>query len=386
MADFTINASLSVKALKDFVAQGVVVCPESKQRLSYCNVAELNDQSLRGQVFGTAIPAESKLFEQTPSVLLREDAQRAYPVVDGIPVLLVPEMFVSPGFRCDISLAQPKYAEAYKEIKGYNAIALNELENIRTSDDYHRIEAIRQVPEQERLFFPDPWEIWLDAVYDSAAQMDAYQHVAPVIGKRLLQVGGKGLHAVRFLLAGAAECWLITPVLGEIRFSMELARLADVAEGLHCVLGIAEELPFQSEYFDAIYSGGCIHHTETSSAFPECARTLKGSGKFAAMDPFRTFIYTVGTALFGKRGVDHASCQPLTKKRLEPFHEAFRDSRVIHHGTMLRYPLLLLHKLGFPSSLSTARLFNRLDDGFCSMIPGLRRMGGSIALLGEKCI
>ena len=94
--------------LKDFVDQGILLCPESKQRLFYCSSEEINDRILRGKAFGTGIPAELKLFEKTPTVLLREDAQCAYPVVDGIPVLLVTEMFTSPSVVRQFSLLQPK--------------------------------------------------------------------------------------------------------------------------------------------------------------------------------------------------------------------------------------------------------------------------------------
>ncbi len=42
-------------------------------------------------------------------------------------------------------------------------------------------------------------------------------------GARVLQVGGSGLHAVKFLLAGAAETWLVSPVHGELIFGRALA-------------------------------------------------------------------------------------------------------------------------------------------------------------------
>ena len=39
--------------------------------------------------------------------------------------------------------------------------------------------------------------------------------------KRVLQVGGSGSHAVKFLVAGAAEAWLITPMHGETSVALD---------------------------------------------------------------------------------------------------------------------------------------------------------------------
>ena len=53
---------------------------------------------------------------------------------------------------------------------------------------------------------------------------DAYAYMTPFKGTRtLLRIGGRGIHAVKFLLAGALESWLITPILGEAIFSQCLA-------------------------------------------------------------------------------------------------------------------------------------------------------------------
>ena len=65
------------------------------------------------------------------------------------------------------------------------------------------------------LSFPEPRDVWIDATYDGAAQYDSYTYIAPVAGKRLLQLGGSGLHAIKAIRAGAREAWLLTPVLDE---------------------------------------------------------------------------------------------------------------------------------------------------------------------------
>jgi uncharacterized protein YbaR (Trm112 family) len=355
----------------------ILVCPETKQKLIPFPLvdAELmleeTNKFTGGQHFGPS-----------PTILLREDLKAAYPIVDGIPVLLVPEMLIPSRNTRKFDLTNPKYFEAYQEMPHYSKIAFEEAQNITEANAYKIIEIVLRASDQERLSFPHPRNVWIDATYDCAAQWDAYEHVAPVEGKRILQLGGKGIHAVKFLLAGAKECWLVSPMIGELKCALALAQAADFTEGLSCVLAIGEELPFASNTFHSVYSGGCIHHTVTDYVLPECARILRDGGKFAAVDPWKAPLYTIGTTIFGKR-VNSVHCKPLTKERVNPLYTAFKSSTIIHHGTLTRYPLLALNKLGLSVKLSTVWWLNYLDDKICSPVPRLRNMGSSIALLGE---
>jgi len=225
--------------------------------------------------------------------------------------------------------------------------------------------------------------VWLDAVYDCVSQWDVYKHISPVKGKRVIQLGGKGVHAVKFLLAGAEEAWVVTPMLGEARCAVALANAVGVGDKRHCVVAIAEELPFVSDSFDIVYSGGCLHHMVTNLAVPECGRILRAGGKFGAVDPWKTCLHTWGTKILGKREAE-VHCHPLTMERVEPLSKVFNSSNVLHHGTLTRYLLLMLDKFKIPSSLSVAWHITQMDDEVCSKISGLRRYGSSVALLGEK--
>jgi ubiquinone/menaquinone biosynthesis C-methylase UbiE len=62
-----------------------------------------------------------------------------------------------------------------------------------------------------------------------------------------------------------------------------------------------EQLPFDGEVFDAIYSGGCLHHMLTELAGPEIQRVLAAGGRFAAVEPWQTVIHRVGTRIVRKR-------------------------------------------------------------------------------------
>lgn len=365
----------------------LLVCPETRQSLQECSrldaearmggpLVVLRERQTSGQ-------NSSPPFGVTPSVLRTEDRRRAYPVVDGVPILMVPEILGAPNDRRDFDLHDPKYAEAYQETAHYNSVSSIESQDILSSESYSIIEAVLDARPEVTGAFPTPRDVWLDAIYDCAAQWDAYAHIAPIPGKRIMQLGGKGAHAVKFLLGGAEEAWAVTPMLGEARCVIALAKSVGVADRLRCVVAIAEELPFAAESFDAVYAGGCLHHMVTAAAIPEVARVLRKGGKFAATDPWRAPLYGIGTKIFGKREPT-VYCRPLTSERVAPVRDAFSAANIAQHGTLTRYPLLALGKLGLSCTLSAVWRINRIDDAICSAVPGLRARGSSVACLGTK--
>ncbi len=365
-------------------SSGLLVCPETKRRLRECSLDEARSRMQTDLASLREAPDDSPSppFGAATRVMLRGDLRRAYPVVDGVPILLAPEILGPPEERRDFDLRDPKYAEAYEEMAFYNEVSSREAEDIRSSESYITVEpAVGAKPEDVRSF-PAPRSVWLDAPYDCASQWDAYAHIAPVEGKRVLQLGGKGTHAVKLLLAGASEAGAATPMLGEARCAMVLAREVGVADRLRCVVALVEDLPFDEGSFDAVFSGGSMHHMVTGVAMPEDARVLQKGGRFAAMDPWRAPLYAIGTKILGKREDVH--CRPLTKERVKPLKEAFDEAAVIQHGTLTRYPLLALEKFGVSSSLPTVWRLNKVDDAVCSLVPGLRGMGSSVACLGVK--
>lgn len=364
-------------------------CPETKQQLDLFTLADAEAKvggkllPLRTTISSDSSPNVPAPIGATQAVFLREDLLCAYPFIDGIPVLLRPEMLGIDGQQRDFNLKDGKYAESYAEMATYNKVAIEESKNIKQSECYRTIEPVLKAAREQLDFFPNSRDVWIDTVYDCGGQWDAYSHIAPIHGKRILQLGGKGTHAVKFLLAGAREAWVVSPMIGELICCKRLGTAAGVSAHLHCVAGIAEEMPFVDGYFDAVYSGGCVHHMETPLAFPEISRVLCEGGKFCAVDPWLTPVYGLGIRIFGQR--ESAHCHPLTNKRLEPLNKVFSDFQVIHHGAMMRYFLLVLNKLGITISIDTGWHINRIDDFLSGLVPGFRKlMGGSVALLCTK--
>jgi len=232
---------------------------------------------------------------------------------------------------------------------------------------------------RDRSTFPYPKSQWIAATFDCLSERDAYQYLAPLRGKKILQIGGNGFSAILMLLAGAAEAWLLTPVLGEARVGKELSRLAGV--DLRVEMGVAEDMPFDAASFDAIHASGCAHHFQTEKAFPEIARILRRDGKFSATDPWRGPLYAWGIQTFGKR--EPVNCKPFTRERIAPLKASFSEYSVIQHGTFTRYPMLALQKLGLTAPLEFAWRLMQIDDGVCSLL-GLRSWGSSVAILAKK--
>jgi uncharacterized protein YbaR (Trm112 family) len=364
----------------------MLACPQTKAPLTLCTALEAEARIgaplvPRGEL-RNASGRISKPCGKTDTVLLREDLRCAYPVVDGIPILLAPEQLTPQSSRQTFDLRDPQYAEAYEEMEYYDQVASEEVGRIRETSAYQIVSRVMPQGADAPKLFPHPKEMWVDMTYDCAAQWDAYSHLAPIEGKRFVQLGGMGIQAVKMLIAGAAEAWVVTPMLAEMRCALALAAAVGVENRLRCAVAVAEELPLISGSIDAILAAGCLHHMTSNIALPEIARVLRPGGRFAAVEPWRAPLYAIGTKLLGKRE-PAVYCRPLTPARVAPLRSAFTSSAVIHHGALTRYPLLALTKFRIESRLSVVWGFNRIDDAFCGAV-GLRGMGSSVAVLGTK--
>lgn len=364
----------------------LLICPTTKLGLELVTL-EAAEARLNGQLHPRAdsLNAKGKISKPagpTPLILLREDLECAYPVVDGIPILLAPEALTVGEERAEFDLTDARYAEAYEEMEFYNDAASTAIRKLEHGGAEAILPNELAASEAERNSFPAPWYRWVDTVHDSAALWDAYIHLGDLKNRRVLQLGGSGTHAMKFAMAGAAESWLITPMSGEASVARGLAESAGLGDRFRCVVAIAEELPIRSETFDAVFAGGCLHHMQTDLALPETARVLRHGGRFAAVEPWRAPLYALGTRILGQR--EDAYCTPLTAKRVEPMAKQFSTSVFIQHGTITRYAFLALGKVGINVSKYLPWHVGKIDDAICSIIPGMRRMGSSIAVLGNK--
>jgi len=313
------------------------------------------------------------------TVLLCSRCSRAYPVLEGTPILLAPEALSSEPVSED--LTHPYYAEAYAEMEHYGSVAREQARHLESSPPFRSVKRSIECAAEGCFGLLRPVDAWLDQMPDTEAHWDAYSHLGDIGGAEVLQLGGKGTNVVRMLLAGAETGWLLTPMLGEVAFARSLADAAGVRDRFHAVVGVAEELPFREDRLDAVFTAGCLHHMQTGRVFEELARALRPGGRFSAVEPWRAPLYGIGTRIFGKRE-PNPFCRPLTEDRVRTFGSTFKRADVVHHGAFLRYPLIVAQKVGYEPRLATARRIMRFDDALASLL-GVRRFGSCVALLAQ---
>lgn len=335
-------------------------CPETKLSLRELSRADAE------AVAGTLHSRDGSPYADATTVLLRSDDAAAYPVVSGVPILMAPEVMATRIPHPD--LRDRRWAEAYDEMEFYNQAA----------DDFSGDLAANT---REVFSLGRPLDAsWVDSGYDAAAQLEAFENIAPIEGKVVLQLGGKGGKAIKFLHGGAKEAWLVAPMLSEVLYARELAERVGVEDRFTGVVAVAEQLPFPAETVDAMYAGGCLHHMATEYAAPEIKRVLASGGAFSAVEPWKTTLHTVGTRLIGKREAN-AYCRPLTLERLEPLRQEFDTVQFRHHGPFLRYVALALAKVTKREiSGRTGLRLGKVDD----RLPLPKRLGGSIAVLVKR--
>lgn len=364
------------------MAEERLICPLSHSPLVHLPLERAQEEHLQGRALRAPTATTYRPLGPTPSVLVREDGGGAYPIEDGIPVLLAPEMLVPAPGHFSVDISRPQYAEAYEEMAFYTAEGLERLADVGRSSSGQDLSRIMAAGEEAVARFPEDWMTWIDAKYELAAQLDAYRFLRPA-GGTVMQLGGDGLHALKFLLAGAPRAWLVSPMIGELRFARALAAHCGVADRFHCVAAVAEELPFGEAAFERVYAQGSVHHWVTGLAIPECHRVLKPGGRFAAVEPWRAPLYGLGTGLLGKRQRD-VRCVVLTPDRVQPLLEEFDQVDVEHHWPLSRYALIGLAKLGIKLRRETVWHIGRFDDRIACRWPSLRDTGSSVAIMARK--
>lgn len=318
------------------------------------------------------------------SVAVTTDATIAYPVLDGIAVLLPTEAF-GRGRSERFDVADARFAEAYAEAELYSAMAVDADTSTDGRSMAHlvRVDAALRGGRLDRAGFPSPPTDWLEAGSTISAQHECFTHLAPAVDTTVLQIGGTGSHAVLFLLAGAAHAVVVSPVVEELRQARRLADRVGVSDRLEVVVGIAEMLPLADAAVDRVYSGSSIHHTVTADALSQIARVLSDTGRFASVDVWKAPLHGAGTGLFGKQG-GNPHCRPLDPSRVQPLHEVFDDAEVSFHGALARYPLAVLDRFGRRPSRSLSWRLATAEDALAARASILRRQSSLVVLRGAR--
>lgn len=142
-----------------------LVCPLTHQRLQVTSLEQARARISAGAPLARAPAPAAPPVGETDPVLLRADGKAAYPIIDGIPIVLAPEVLRRPGEATAFDLAAPQYAEAYAEMKFYNATGFAEAAALRASgsllgvpdsESLQHLERLLRLTPEERGSFPQP--------------------------------------------------------------------------------------------------------------------------------------------------------------------------------------------------------------------------------------
>jgi len=329
-----------------------------------------------------ALPvSQSPLAINAPDLLAAESRSYAYPLLEGLPVLLGPERLFPGGHGDHLDVTSPPYDEAYQEMGPYNERNDDLARQARATPFAESLTQKLQLSTEERQRFPDPWWRWVENDTELTAAEDALRHLRPLDGATVLQLGGDGLGGLNLLAAGAERLVLVSPIINELRIFAMIAATVGFADRVLPVVAIGEELPIRAKSVDVVHSPACIHHMHTDLAFPEINRVLAPGGRFSSYDIYEVPFYRLAIKLFGKRepGVN---CKPLNKERLKPV-AVFDDATYRWHGTSVRYLTTLLAR--FRDLPDRHRLYRlaQFEDRLAGRFPSLKRFASEVCVLAR---
>ena len=104
-------------------------------------------------------------------------------------------------------------------------------------------------------------------------------------GKRLLEVGvGGGVDFSNWIKNGAHATGMDLTQAGVSMTRQRLDQMGITRDKYRLLVGDAENMPYEDNTFDIVYSFGVMHHSpDTLRAFREARRVLKAGGVFKAM-------------------------------------------------------------------------------------------------------
>ena len=280
------------------------------------------------------------------------------------------------------------YERIKKEIRAYDNIAVSRMKEdvAEFTRNFVGSNLLDCYLSGKPVEFPKSSRLWIDSVANGISQRTAYNWLAPIEGKRYLQLGGSGSHAIKSLIGGADSAVLVTPSAEEGQIALMVARRLGLASKMEVALGIGEALPFAEGSFDRVYGGGTLHHIELELGLSELHRVLATGGRAGFVDPRLNFIYRVLeiTKLRNLARERGAQCYPLRVSDVQENARGFTTTWCELSGGPARYAIVGLTRiLRINVPLSLSMVLQSAETRVISAL-GLSAMLGGLSVLLEK--
>ena len=165
----------------------------------------------------------------------------------------------------------------------------------------------------------------------------AIQALGHLSGRRILNPGcGAGEEAVYLAQKGAkVDAVDLSP--GMIKVSRKLTQKYNLTKDITCTVSNVEELPFDSDSFDAVFGSSIIHHVNVEGCLKEFYRVLKPKGTAVFIEPL---FYNPVINLYRKMAniVRTPSEHPLKMTDIQLFHKYFNT---VQHYEFHLFTLLI---------------------------------------------
>jgi len=207
-------------------------------------------------------------MEEINEAVLFSEAGLVFPVINGIPRMLIESVYDYAGF---LKKHLPDYSLIKEKIETDHAVLLNTCikNNSKTKKSFEFEWSLLKADQNDKIWHEDTSELTQRFLLETAAEKNSFAN------KKIIDIGcGHGIMTTKIAeISGLA-------VGIELSRAVEQAYTQNTCKGAHYLQGDLQFLPFETNAFDVLYSSGVLHHTnDTRSSLLLVEPVLKKEGR-----------------------------------------------------------------------------------------------------------